>query len=77
MLVNIGDSDIEKIMNYIEVCDQIKAMIEAEEKSDISIFIFKKLLGHKNLLTSRSENYKGSLFNSMFNGKMVPRLGNH
>ena len=63
LLVNIGDSGIEDIMSYVEVCDHIEAKIEAEEKGDISIFVFKKLLGHEGPLTSRSENYKDSLFN--------------
>ena len=33
------------------------------KKGDTSIFTFKKLLGHEGSLTSKSEKYKGSLFN--------------
>ena len=32
LLVSIGDSGIEDIMIYVEVCDHIKAMIKAEKK---------------------------------------------
>ena len=34
VLTKIGDDDIEEIMTYVEVCDKIEAMIEAENKGD-------------------------------------------
>ena len=45
-------------MSYVEVCDHIEAMIEAEEKGDTSIFTFKKLLGHE---VTRFYQRKGQL----------------
>ena len=39
-------------MSYVEVCDRIEAMIEAEQTGDTSIFIFKKVLDHQGLLNS-------------------------
>ena len=40
-LLKISDSGVEEVMSYVEVCDRIEAMIEAEESSDTSIFTFK------------------------------------
>ena len=38
---------IEHVMSYVEVCDRIEAMIEAEQSGDISIFTYKKILDHQ------------------------------
>ena len=50
-------------MSYVEVCDRIEAMIEAEQSGDTSIFTFKKILDHQGLLKSDSSNWKGSSYN--------------
>ena len=50
-------------MSYVEVCDRVDAMIEAEESGDTSIFTFKKILDHQGPLTSRSSEWKGSNYN--------------
>ena len=42
-LLNIGNMGIEEVMSYVEVCDKIEAMIEAEQTGDTSIFTFKKV----------------------------------
>ena len=76
LLLKIGDSGVEEIMSYVEVCDYIEAMIEAEEKGDTSIFTFKNILDHEGSLTSRSENYKAVCSIFMFNGRMALKLGN-
>ena len=41
-LLDIGNTGIEQIMSYVEVCDRIEAMIEAEQSGDTSIFTFKR-----------------------------------
>ena len=51
------------MMSYVKVCDRIKAMIEAEESGDTSIFIFQKLIDHQDPLTSSSKHWKGSQYN--------------
>ena len=51
------------MMSYVEVCDRIEAMIEAEESGDTSIFTVKKLLDHQGPLTSNSKDWKGSQYN--------------
>ena len=44
VLIKIGNDDIEEIMTYVEVCDKLEAMIEAENKGDQSIFTFTESL---------------------------------
>ena len=61
--MKIGDSGVEEVMSYVEVCDRIEAMIEAEESGDTSIFTFKKLLDHQDPLTFTSKDWKGSQYN--------------
>ena len=51
-LLKIGNSGVEEVMSYAEVCDRIEAMIEAEESGDTSIFTFKELIDHQGPLTS-------------------------
>ena len=41
-ILDIGDNGIEQIMSYVEVCDRIEAMIEAEQSGNTSIFTFKR-----------------------------------
>ena len=43
-ILDIGNTGIEQIMSYIEVCDRIEAMIEAEQSGNTSVFTFKKIL---------------------------------
>ena len=43
-LLKIGNSGVEEVMIYIEVCDRIEVMIETEESGDISTSTFKKRL---------------------------------
>ena len=62
-MLELGDSGVEEIMSYVEVCDKIEAMIQAEESGDTSIFTFKKILDHRSPLTSRSSDWKGSTYN--------------
>ena len=40
-IFNIGNTGIEQVMSYVEVCDRIEAMIETEQSGDTSIFTFK------------------------------------
>ena len=62
-------------MSYVEVCDRIEAMIEAEESGDISIFIFKsfsiiRVHLHLILKTRRAVNTMSKFF-----GRIIVRLG--
>ena len=38
-------------MTYVEVCNKVEAMIEAENKGDQSIFIFKKIIDYQGSLS--------------------------
>ena len=62
-ILDIGDDGIEEIMSYVEICDRIETMIEAEQSGDTSIFTFKKILEHEGPLKSDSPNWKGSSYN--------------
>ena len=48
-ILNIGNMGIEQVMSYVEECDRIEAMIEAEQSGDTSIFTFKGFLTISNL----------------------------
>ena len=61
--MKIGDSGVEEVMSYVEVCDRIEAMIEVEESGATSNFTFKKLIDHQGPLTSSSKDWKGSQYN--------------
>ena len=50
-------------MRYMDVCDRIETMIEAEESGDTSIFTFKKIIDHQGPLTPSSKDWKGSQYN--------------
>ena len=50
-------------MSYVEVCDRIETMIEAEQSGNTSIFTFKKILEHEGPLKSDAPNWKGSSYN--------------
>ena len=50
-------------MTYVEVCDHIEAMIEAENNGDRSLFTFKEIIGHQGPLTPSSPEWKGSIYN--------------
>ena len=54
---------IEQVMSYVEVCDRIEAMIEAEQSGNTSIFTFKRILDHHSPLKLDSPNWKGSSYN--------------
>ena len=54
---------IEEVMSYVEVCNRIEAMIEAEQSGDTSIFALKKIFNHQGPLKSDSLNWKVSSYN--------------
>ena len=62
-MLQIGNTGIEEVMSYVEVYNRIKAMIEAEQTGDTSIFTFKKILDHQGPLKVDSSNWKGSSYN--------------
>ena len=62
-LLKIADQDVEEIMTYVEVCDHIEAMIEAENNGENSIYTFKEIIGHQGPLTPSSPEWKGSIYN--------------
>ena len=51
------------MISYMEVCDRIEAMIEAEKSGNTSSFIFKWLIDYQGLLTSNSKDWKDSQYN--------------
>ena len=61
--LNIGNTGIEQVMSYVEICDRIEAMIEAKESGNTSIFTFNKILDHQGPLKSGSLHWKGSSYN--------------
>ena len=60
-ILDIGDDGIEEIMSYVEVCDRIETMIEAEQSGDTSIFTFKKILEHEGPLERQLLQCQNSL----------------
>ena len=60
-ILDIGDNGIEEIMSYVEVCDRIETMIEAEQSGDTSIFTFKKILEHEGPLERQLLQCQNSL----------------
>jgi len=63
MLLKIGDSEAEDVIDYLAVCDLVEQEKAKEEGDMDQPWTFKEILAHKGLLTKHSPNWKHSKYN--------------
>ena len=62
-IVELGDGEIEEVMEYGELCDVVEQQIENELEDENRIWTFMNIVGHQGPLKPKDPNYKGSSYN--------------
>jgi len=58
-IVELGDGEIEEVMEYGELCDIVEEQIENELEDENQIWTFMDIVGHQGPLKPKDPNYKG------------------
>ena len=62
-IVEMGDGELEEVMEYGELCDIVEQQIQEEEEDPDKVWTYMDIVGHQGPLKHKDPKYKGSMYN--------------
>ena len=75
-LLSLSSGQLEEIISYNELSDLVNESMVAKESGQHDFITYSGIINHQGPIKKHDLKYKGSSYNVLWTGTMVPKHGN-